>query len=309
MSLVLLASGRDMTPWKQALLREDPNIDVEIWPHVSSEERVQFAVCWNHPSHVLNQYPNLKAVSSLGAGADHILADVSLPEHVAICRVITSSLVHQMKEYVLNAILNYQRNTLEYVYQKQKSEWISLPHKLPENYAVGIMGLGALGKPTAVLLADMGYKVNGWANSPKSIEGVHTFSGRDDLSTFLQQTQILVCMLPLTTGTREILDLDTFKNLCHPGYLINVGRGEHLVEEDLIYALDMEWLDGACLDVFSEEPLPKRHPFWNRPNIMITPHVASITPPEEAAKQIVENYKRVLSGMELQNEIDRNSEY
>src|SRR5699024_10590545 len=209
----------------------------------------------------------------------HILRDSALPEDVTVCRVTSPSLTQQIKEYVLNAVLNHQRNMLKYVHQKQQGEWTPLSHKLSEDWAIGIMGLGTLGEPTARLLADLGYKVSGWAKSPKSIMGVQTFAGKNELSKFLQQTQILVCMLPLTGETRGILDLDTFKSLRRPGYLINVGRGEHLVEEDLIYALDKEWLNGACLDVFSNEPLPERHPFWNRTNIMITPHIASLTPP------------------------------
>src|SRR5699024_9446960 len=159
----------DMTSWKEALLREDPNIEIEIWPNISSEERVQFAVCWNQSSNVLNRYPNLKAVSSLGAGADHILRDSALPEDVTVCRVTSPSLTQQIKEYVLNAVLNHQRNMLKYVHQKQQGEWTPLSHKLSEDWAIGIMGLGTLGEPTARLLADLGYKVSGWAKSPKSI--------------------------------------------------------------------------------------------------------------------------------------------
>lgn len=309
MSLVLLAPNRNMSLWKEALLREDPNLDIEIWPDVTSNEQVQFVVCWNQPSNVLNQYPNLKAVSSLGAGVDHILTDDALPADVTICRVISPSLVQQMKEYVLNAVLNYQRNTLRYAYQKQKGEWKPLSHKSPEDCAVGIMGLGALGQPTARLLASLGYAVNGWAKSPKSIPGVQGFSDNREFKKFLEQTQILVCMLPLTEKTQGILDLETFKGLRHPAYLINVARGKHLVEEDLIYALDKEWLDGACLDVFTEEPLPERHAFWNRPNIMLTPHVSSLTSPDEVARQIADNYKRALSGMALIHEADRRKGY
>lgn len=309
MSLLLIAPDRDISPLKEAALQEDPNLDIEIWPKVSSNEQVQFAVCWNQPSNVLNKYPNLKTISSLGAGVEHIMTDDTLPDDVAICRVVSPTLVQQVREYVLNAVLNYQRHTLDYVYQGQRGEWKPFPYRAPQECAVGIMGLGSLGRPTALLLSGLGYKVSGWSGSPKSIENVQAFSGEQEFDKFLQETQILVCMLPLTAKTRGILDLDTFKTLQHPAYLINVGRGEHLVEEDLIYALDKEWLEGACLDVFPEEPLPERHAFWNRPNIMITPHVASLIPTDEAAKQIVENYKRTLSGMDLIQKVDRKKGY
>lgn len=224
-------------------------------------------------------------------------------------RVVSPSLTQQMKEYALNAVLNYQRSTLEYIIQKQKTEWKPQPYKSPKDCPIGVMGLGALGLPVAKYLAKLGYKVNGWSRSAKSITGVQTYSGDDEFDDFLHQTRILICMLPLTNETRGILDLDTFKLLQRPAYVINVARGEHLVEEDLIYALDTDWLEGACLDVFSEEPLPERHPFWNRSNIMITPHVSSITLPEEVAEQVVKNYKRALSGMELINKVNRKKGY
>jgi len=309
MSLLLVAPNRDMKPWKKALLKEDANLDIEIWPDVENRERIQFAVCWNHPRQVLDKFPNLKTISSLGAGVDHILKDGYLPNNVSVCRVVCPSLVRQMKEYVLNVILNYQRNTKRYIEQQQNSIWKVHPNKSPEEFTVGIMGLGELGKPTALLLSRLGYTVRGWASSKKNMEEIESFSGREELVNFLSGTNILVCMLPLTSKTEEILSLDLFKILNRPGYLINVGRGEHLVEEDLIYALDKNWMDGATLDVFCEEPLPEKHPFWNRDRITITPHVSSLTSPEEAAGQIAENYKRTLSGMEPLYKVDREKGY
>lgn len=309
MSLLLLAPKRDMQPWKEALLRADSNLDIKIWPEVERKENVHFIVAWGQPDHVLDSYPNLKAITSLGAGVDHILRDQALPNDVPICRVVSSSLIRQMKEYVLSAILNYQRNFFRYASQRHDKKWKQHPNKSPDAFNIGIMGLGELGKPTARLLSELGYQVRGWSRTGKKIPGVETFAGASDFSAFLNGTTLLVCMLPLTGETSGILDLDTFKALKHPAYLINVARGEHLVEEDLIYALDKGWLEGALLDVFSEEPLPSDHPFWNRKNIMITPHVCSLTPPDEVAEQIVENYKRALSGMELENKVDRGKGY
>lgn len=309
MSLLLIAPNRDMQPWKEALSKADPNLDVEVWPEVADKKKVQFAVSWNHPKHSLDSYPNLKAVSSLGAGVDHILRDDTLPGKVQVCRVVCRSLVRQMKEYVLNALLNYQRNTLTYIQQKQKGVWEMHPNKAPGEFIVGVMGLGELGRPVAVQLAELGYRVRGWSRSKKEVAGVDSFAGEAELEEFLSQTTVLVCLLPLTPKTEGILDLELFKELKHPAYLVNVARGEHLVEEDLIYAVDKGWMEGAALDVFSEEPLPERHPFWSRANIMITPHVSSLTPPEEVAEQLVENYKRVLSGMEPLNRVDKEKGY
>ena len=308
MSLLLVAKNRDFTSLKTALLNEDPNLDVEIWPRVEKKERVNFAVCWNHPKHVLDSYPNLRAVSSLGAGVNHLLNDEAIPEDVKICRLITSSLKNQMAEYVLNAITNYRLHIYKYAEQKKKGTWeahSSIPQK---HTPVGIMGMGEMGISVATLLLQQGYTVNGLSRSEKNIKGLNSYT-EDQLDDFLGNSRILVNLLPLTEETEGILELDLFKKLQKPAYLINVGRGSHLVEEDLIYALDTDQLAGACLDVFETEPLPENHPFWNRNNIMITPHIAAITPAKDAAEVIVENYKRALSGMELMYEVDRKKGY
>ncbi len=309
MSILLLAPDHDnLQTWKEALLEEDQNLDVEIWPAVEDKDRVQLIVSWNQPKRTLDQFPNLKVVTSLGAGVDNILQDDHLPDDVKVCRVSSSSLVRQMQEYVLMAVLNYQRNLFTYVRQRDKREWTEHPNKPVNEIPVGIMGLGQLGRPVANILVQNGYHVRGWARTQKKIKEVDTYE-QSELDSFLEESRILVCLLPLTAETEGILDLNLFKKLKHPSFIINVARGEHLVNEDLIYAMETGWIEGACLDVFAEEPLPDRHPFWNREDIMITPHAASFTPPHEVAEQIVENYKRALSGMELINEVDRERGY
>lgn len=309
MSLLLIAPNRDLSSWEEALKNEDPNLNIEIWPEVEDKQRVQFAVCWNQPEHVLDQYPNLKAVSSLGAGADHLLKDESLPESVDICRVVSPSLIQQMKEYVLAATLNIHRNFVHYIRQKDLGKWQAHNHPLAADLEIGVMGLGKLGQPVARQLAQVGYQVSGWSRSEKELENVKTFAGSKQQVSFLNGIQILICLLPLTSETDGILNLELFKKLGHPAWIINVARGEHLVDEDLIYALDSNILQGAWLDVFSEEPLPEKHAFWNRSNIMVTPHIASITKPSEVAGQIIDNYKRALSGMELNHKVDRDKGY
>ncbi|MFV1884595.1 MAG: 2-hydroxyacid dehydrogenase [Balneola sp.] len=308
MSLLLIAKNRDMNPLKEALLEVDANLDIEIWPRVEKKERVTFAVSWHHPEKVLDGYPNLKAVTSLGAGVDHLLKDEAIPESVKLARVVIPSLKSQMAEYVLNAIQNYRFHTSRYVDQKREGYWSKHDPVSKEDCTVGIMGLGEMGSAVADWLLVNGYSVAGWSKYKKNIHGVDCFDDRE-FDEFLARTNILVCLLPLTKETSGILELDLFKKLKTPAYLINVARGGHLIEEDLIYALDTGVLKGACLDVFEEEPLPSNHLFWNRPNIMITPHVASITNPKEAAEQIVENYKRSLSGMDLLNGVDRKRGY
>ncbi len=309
MSLLLVLERRHPEKWKEILLKEDADLDIEIWPEVKEPEKVQFAVVWRHPQHSLNQFPNLKAVSSLGAGVDHILRDETLPEGVKICRVVDDNLVEQMKDYLTAAVLDYYLNTYTYYQQKQEGTWKPLPKKKMDSLKIGVMGLGQIGRPVAKRFVDLGFEVTGWSNSPKDIDGVQTFAGKAELTNFLKETNVLICLLPLTPQTKGILNLDLFKKLKQPGYLINAGRGGQLVDEDLIYAFDKGLLEGAQLDVFNEEPLPEKHPFWNRQKIIITPHVSAETDASEVAPQIIENYKRLLSGMPLKNSVKRQRGY
>ena len=308
MSLLLIAPNRDLKQLSEELQNIDPNLEVDIWPKVKNKDRITFAVAWNHPKNVLGNYPNLKAVSSLGAGVNHLLNDESLSEEIKFARLITSSLKSEMAEYVLQAVLAYRQHTTRYTDQKREAFWDK--HKLipKEDSVIGILGLGEMGLSIADLLILNGYKVNGWSRSKKDVEGITSFS-ENELGDFLNSSNILICALPLTDKTHSILDLELFKKLKKPGYLINVGRGQHLIEEDLIYAIDTGVLAGAWLDVFEEEPLPSNHLFWNRPKIMITPHIAAVTDPKEAAEQIIENYKRSLSGMEMVNSVEKEKGY
>lgn len=308
MSLLLIAKHRDMAPFQSAIQKIDPNLDVEVWPAVKHPERVLFAVAWNHPKNVFRQYHNLKAISSLGAGANHLIRDKTIPESVRIVRASTPSLAEQMGDYITMSVLNLIRGTEIYFRQQQKAEWKRHAAYSKKSITVGIMGLGKLGTHAARQLISNGFNVCGWAKSKKEIEGIETFS-ENQLGAFLNRTNILVCLLPLTEETEGILDLKLMKQLKQAAFLISAGRGSQLVEEDLIYALDTGLIEHAVLDVFSEEPLPESHPFWGRKKITITPHIASITDPDEVAELLVENYKRLLSGMELLQEVDKNKGY
>lgn len=308
MSLLIAVQHRDMTKFKDEILRIDKNIEAEIWPNVKHPDRVQFAVAWDHPKQIFQNYPNLKAVSSLGAGVDHLLSDSSIPESVYITRVVAPSLTDQMSDFVLTAVLNLFRNTELYVNQQQKGLWEKHKAYSKNELTIGIMGLGELGKAAAQRLVTNGFNVNGWSKTKKDISGVETYS-KDELPEFLSRTNVLVCLLPLTSETDGILEINLFKKLSQPAFLINVARGEHLIEEDLIYALDTGIIQHAVLDVFPKEPLPESHAFWNRDKITITPHIASVTDPKEAAALIVENYKRLLSGIKLLNEVDKKMGY
>jgi glyoxylate/hydroxypyruvate reductase len=308
MSLLLVARHRDMTPFKEALERTDSNLDIETWPAVAQPERVQFAVSWRHPEHLFSSFPNLKVIASLGAGVDHLLTDETIPDHIRFTRTVIPSLADQMSDYVVSSTFNILRKTDLYFHQQQQGVWKTHQAYRKEDLTVGVMGLGQLGRHVAERLRDNGFTVNGWARSQKKIPGITTFQG-EELQKFLNRSNIIVCLLPLTSETEGILDLNLFKQIRQPGFLINAGRGDQLVEEDLIYALDTGLISHAVLDVFSDEPLPGSHPFWGRKQITITPHVASMTDPDEAAALIAENYKRSLSGLELLHEVSRTDGY
>jgi glyoxylate/hydroxypyruvate reductase len=308
MSILLIAPNRDIKPFRDHLISADPNLDVDIWPAVPDKKRVNFIVAWNQPKNTLNLFPNLKVAASLGAGADHLIEDESIPQDVVIIKLITPALLDQMSDYVEMSCYNILRNSAAYFRQRQKTIWKVLKQYTKSDLAVGIMGLGKIGGHTARRMAANGWNVHGWAKTKKQIEGVRTYK-ESEFSQFLMNTNIAVSMLPLTDETDQLIDLTLFKQLRHPAFLINIGRGNQLVEEDLIYALDRGILEGAVLDVFENEPLQKSHPFWNREAITITPHIAAISDPKELAAEIANNYKRMLSGLNLKNIIDRKKGY
>ena len=301
MSIAIICPNRDMKDWVAAFEAHDPMLNVEVWPDINSPEEVEFALCWNHPEGVLQQYPNLKCISSLGAGVEHLLNDTTLPPDIPLVRIVDSDLKQSMAEYVMFGVLEHFRRFKDYQRQQEGKEWaaIQIPHI--SNVNVGIMGCGALGRYVSEKLSDFGFKVSCWNRSPKEIENITIYSGNDTLDKFLGKTNILVCMLALTSETENILNAQLFDQLPPNSYLINVARGGHLVDVDLLSAFDSGQLSGALLDVFMEEPLAKRHLFWTHKNITITPHIASITNPKTSAVQVVENYRRVLSGEPLLN--------
>lgn len=301
MSILLVAKNRNLEPFREALLKTDKNLDVEIWPNVEKPERVQFAVAWNQPKNLFDSYPNLKVISSLGAGADHLLNDSTIPDDIIFTKVFDPSMIIQMNDYVHSCILSI---LLKLDHYQTVKNWDPQRKYSRDDLNIGIMGLGNIGKKVALYLSEHGFHVFGLSHSDKDLSSIQTFTP-DQSDDFLGYVNILVNLLPLTEKTDGILDLDLFKKLRNPSFLINVARGNHLVDEDLVYALDTEMIEAAYLDVVSEEPLPDSHPFWNRKNIHITPHIAAISDPDNVAKAIVDNYKRLLSGMDLENVVSR----
>lgn len=309
MSIAIICPNRDVADWVTALHAHDPTLTVEVWPEIRKPGEVEFVLTWNHPAGILRQFPKLKCISSLGAGVNHLLNDRTCPPGIPLVRLVDVDLMQSMAEYVMHGVLEHVRRFDDYRHQQELGQWAAPSAPQLAEVGIGVMGCGALGGYVAVKLADFGFNAFGWSRTPKQGARTPVFSGQAGLGDFLKQADILVCLLPLTAETENILNVQTFSQLPPGAFLINVARGAHLVDADLLAALDAGQLSGALLDVFREEPLPREHPFWAHPKIRLTPHVASVTNPHSAALQIVENYHRARSGRQLINEVDRQRGY
>ncbi|MBV8535769.1 MAG: glyoxylate/hydroxypyruvate reductase A [Alphaproteobacteria bacterium] len=304
MGLLFLSDSDDPVAWRAALTKRLPDLDMRVWPETGAATDIEAALVWNHPPGSLKPFPNLRAILSLGAGVNHILDDPELPD-VPIARIVDPGLATGMAEYATLAVLRYHRNFDVYERQQGVGHWKRLPIPVTAARRVGVLGLGEIGSACARMIAGLGFPVAGWSRTPRSLPGVAAYAGRDTLTPFLAQTDILVCVLPLTAATRGILNRTTLAALPRGAFLINIARGAHVVDQDLIAALDSGHLAGATLDVFAHEPLPREHPFWSHPKVTLTPHIASITNPETAADGVAENLRRLADGRPLLHLADR----
>lgn len=308
MALMFLSPEDPPEAWRRELLARMPELDFRIWPEVGDPAEIEVALVWRPPPGELARYPNLKAILSLAAGIDALLEDPELPD-VPLARLVDPSLTRTMSEYVLLAVLRHHREFDRFEREQRARRWaFSFPPQASQR-RVGVMGLGVLGAAAAGTLADHGFPVSGWSRTPKAIQNVTSYAGRSELHTFLHRSDVLVCLLPLTAGTRGILDADVFASLPHGACVVNVARGEHLIEHDLIEALDSGHLAGATLDVFRTEPLPENSPLWAHPKVLITPHVASFATAASAADGVVANVRRALAGEPLEHAVDRAEGY
>jgi glyoxylate/hydroxypyruvate reductase A len=304
-TLLFVSRVHDPAPWVDAFRRFDLELRVRVWPDTGPAAAVDAVLAWSPPPGLLASLPNLRLISSFGAGIEHILADPSLPPRVPVTRIVEESLTRGMSEYVALHVLRHHRK-LDLIQANQRAGiWKWFPPADTPRTNVGFMGLGALGAAAAQQVAQLGFPVLGWSNSEKELAGVESFVGEDQRDDFLRLCHILVCLLPLTPKTRGILNRDTMRVLPQGAYVINAGRGGHLVEADLLELLDEGHLSGATLDVFAEEPPPPEHPFWRHPKVLMTPHNAADSLPEAVAPQIIDNIRRAMSGQPLLNEVDR----
>ncbi len=309
MALLFSSKWDDPERWRRAFAELMPGLDMRVWPDTGPVEEIEFALVWAPKRGELRRFPNLRFIASIGAGVEHILRDPDLPNGVPIVRVVDRVLTSRMSEYVLAAVLRHHRNLDVYERLQRERRWEKLPPRDAARRRAGVLGLGVLGSDAARRLAALGFDVAGWSRSPKAVDGVAGFHGPEGLEPLLRRTEVLVCLLPLTDETRGILDARTLALLPPGAAVVNAARGEHVVDADLIAALDSGHLSGATLDVFDKEPLPADHPFWRHDKVLVTPHVASLTDERSAAPQIVENIRRARAGDPLLNAVDRAAGY
>jgi len=283
MSVLVISPGNDPEPWVEALKKEYPGINVYAYPEEHDPEEIEYVISWKHPRGIFKHYPNLKVIASMGAGVDHITRDPEIPKNLVITRIIDDQISEDMSDFVFALVMDQIRNISFY---HNNHAWEPIQYKRIEEEHIGIMGLGIMGSAVAQTLLKNRFNVSGWAKTPKKLAGINTYSGEEQLEKFLNRSTILICLLPLTQETENILKKELFEKLPKGAYIINVARGQHLVEFDLLEMIDKGQLSGASLDVFRIEPLPQEHPFWNHPKIKITPHIASITNPQKGSSSI-----------------------
>ncbi len=314
MSVLLAVSGFDPARWLAAFGRHAPHLRVATEPAALHDPAIRYAVVWKQPAGLLSSLPNLKAVFSLGAGVDHVLADPTLPD-LPVVRVVAPDLTARMSEYVVWRVLDHFRRGASYRQNQAQGLWHERVQPAAGAVTVGIMGLGELGRNAARKLRVIGFSVAGWSRTEKSVEGVECFAGAAGLDAFLGRADILVALLPDTSDTRGLLAAPLFAKLKRatplgePPVLINAGRGSLQNERDILAALEAGRLSEASLDVFETEPLPAASPLWRHPRVFVTPHAAAVSDPDALAPIIAAQIDAAERGEPLRHVVDREAGY
>ena len=311
MKVLFYLPQADASAWLQSLSRALPDAALRAW-QPGDDAPADFAVVWQPPRELLAARAGLRAIFNLGAGVDAILAQErarpgTLPRGALLVRLEDSGMAQQMSEYVMHAVLRYQRRFDEYARHAAQREWRVLAPHPRDTFTVGVLGIGVLGAQVARAVASLGVPVRGFARSAKPLDGIDTYAGElhgPQFDAFLAGVKLLVNLLPATPDTDDVLNARTFSKLARGAYLVNVARGTHLVEQDLLDALANGTLAAATLDVFREEPLPRDHPFWREPRIAITPHSSALTLRDEAIAQIAGKIAALARGETVSGIVD-----
>ncbi|MCC2954852.1 glyoxylate/hydroxypyruvate reductase A [Massilia sp. IC2-477] len=309
MRILLYRGDGVIEPWAREFASVMPQVETVAWKEGVALPPCDYAVLWSPTPALLDQLAHVRAIFLMGAGVDALLKLGEALPPVPIVRLGDAGMGVQMAEYVAHAVLRYYRHFDDYEQQARHGVWDPLPLTPKNEFAVGIMGLGRLGLPVVEAMRLFGFPVRGWSRTPKDIPGVECFHGSDGLDAFLRGTRVLVCMLPLTPETANLLDRHNMGKLQQGAYLINVSRGAILAEPDLMTLIRSGHIAGATLDVFRHEPLPAPHPFWNEPRISITPHISALTVRHDAVLQIADKIAKLESGQPVGDIVDRDLGY
>lgn len=295
--------------WLDRFHAELPDLEVRVWPEIGDPASIEIAAVTQLPKGTLASFPNLRLIVSLLAGQEGLLSDPLLPPDVPIVRSSNAVGDPMMTETAMLHVLRHHRHLPDYLLSQQRREWKPQPRLRAEERAVGVMGLGGIGLAAAQALASHGFRVAGWVRRPRRVEGIEVFAGNDALAPFLGRSEIVVNLLALTRETENILCRRTFALMPRGAALINLARGQHVVDEDLIEALDQGRLSAATLDVFRREPLPPDSPLWAHPRITIMPHVARRIDAASVVPRVCENIRRLWQGQEPLYLVDRAAGY
>jgi glyoxylate/hydroxypyruvate reductase len=301
MSIAIIFNQKDPKYWAETLQALLPETLIEIYPNIKDKDTVDFVLCWKPNQDVLAEFPNIKVMQSVGAAVDHIINTQNIHNDQTVCRIVDEALSNDMFEFLLTIVLTQLKNIPLYIKQKEQKLWEPKAYKNIKDLTISIMGLGNIGAEVAEKMASIGFKVKGWSASKKDIKRVYSFVGDSELANFLNGTDVLINILPVTQQTMGIINKKLLMQINKGGFFINVGRGNHVIETDLVEMLNSDQLSGALLDVFDIEPLPINHLFWGHPKIQITPHIASVTHIQSAALLVVENYKNHLKGFPVKH--------
>lgn len=300
--LLIKHDSERKSEWVEAFAGFD--IEVRHWDSPGAPEEIDYALVWQPEARVLAGFSKLKLIFSLGAGVDHLLGENIVPPEIPVIRMVESVLTAGMTEYVLYTVLRFHRFMPQYEAERRKRIWNQRAQIPAGERRVGLLGLGVLGGDAAGALVSLGFDVAGWSRTKKHIKGVASHHGDRQLASFLARIEILVCLLPLTAQTANIINATNLALLPKGAFVINAARGGHCDETALLAAIDSGHIAGAALDVFKNEPLEKNSPLWRHPRVYLTPHIASMTLPASSAKHVIDNISRFRAGRALTHVTD-----
>lgn len=303
MNVLLQMADPAADKWRRALAASLPEATIAVWPEPLAP--VDYALVWKPPAAVFDAVRPTKALFNLGAGVDALLAVPTLPIDVPVVRLEDAGMAVQMAEYATLAVLAAYREQREYASSQREARWAPRRRIPKDGYGIGLLGFGVLGQAVAAALAPFGFPLAAWSRGRKTAPGVASFAGDAELPAFLARTRVLICLLPSTPHTRDLLDRRTLAQLPAGAHVVNVARGDIVVDADLVALLDEGHLASATLDVFRREPLSPEHPFWHHPRISLTPHVSALTRIDDSVAQVAAKIRRIERGEPVTGVVDR----